>query len=539
MRFQKTQSSTFLFLLKVSCFSFLFFSRLNAAAVAGSLNPQSSAAPLKTFTLRLPGEPETLDWNIAHTMVETYVLMNLMEGLVSFEQGLKISPALASSWTVSPDGKIYTFKIRPNVKWSDGVPLRAQDFVYSWKRLLSPLTAASYAYFLFDIAGAEEFNRGTNKDFEKVGIKALDELTLQVTLARPVAYWIYIPGFWVTFPLRQDVVEKHGNAWAKPGRMITLGPYNLESYEPDAKVVLRANPNYFGKKGNVEKVVALVVKDSSTAMNLYEAGKLDLLTDLATLDMKRSLGRHDLKTFPYLKAVYLGINVSKFPVNQLKVRRAIAMAIDKSKIGEILWGGQQKASTFVPPGLLGHSSNVGLSYDPKKAREELASAGIPVGQPLSLEIIVPNWDKTITLCQYVQAELKKNLGIDVIVQPFDHKTFRAQLDLKIYHAFIISWGADYPDPDNFVSVFLTNSGNNRTSWGNPEYDQLVFQARTLLDEKKRTANYLKAQKILEEDGAAVIPLFYEPNRALVKPRVQGLEINPLNMLLIKKINVLQ
>ena len=491
----------------------------------------------KTFTLRLPGEPETLDWNLAHTMVETYILMNLMEGLVTFDSSMKVIPSLASQWTVSPDGKTYTFNLKKGVKWSDGVPLRAQDFVFSWKRLLSPLTAASYAYFLFDIEGAEDFNKGSLKDFSKVGIKAIDDSTFQVKLTRPVAYWLDIPTFWVTFPLRQDIVEKHGSAWQKPGRMVTLGPFLLDSYEPDFRIVLTANPTYHGKKGNIERVVALVVKDAITAVNLYETGKIDFMTDFDTQDLKRLSGRPDLKIFPYHKVVYMGFTVSKVPVNNLRIRRAISMAIDKSKFDKILFGGQKSASTFIPPSLIGHSAQVGLSYDPVKARRELKLAEIPDSQALSMELLVPNWEKSKTIAEYVQAELKKNLKIDVIIQPFDHKTFRSQLDLNIYQTFITSWGADYPDPDNFASEFLANSGNNRTTWKNKEYDDLVLKARLTVDPKVRAELYQKSQKILVDTDAVVVPLFYEPNVALVKKRVSGLELNPLNYLLLWKVSV--
>ncbi|MCM2323090.1 MAG: peptide ABC transporter substrate-binding protein, partial [Oligoflexia bacterium] len=277
-----------------------------------------------TFFLRLPADPETLDWNRAHTTIETYLLMNLMEGLVAFDSNLKVTPSLAESWTISEDQRTYTFKIRKGVKWSDGVPLRAQDFVYGWKRLLSPVTAAAYAYFLYDIEGAEWFNKGKLKDFEAVGIKALDEHTFQVRLARPVAHFLSIPTFWVTFPVRQDIVEKHGSSWATPGRMATVGPYTLSSRDLDSKIVLGVNPYYYGRRGNIERIVALIVRDDATALSLYDAGKLDFVPDIPTVDLKRLSGRPDLKAFPYLKTAYMGFVTNRYPVSNVKVRRAIA-----------------------------------------------------------------------------------------------------------------------------------------------------------------------------------------------------------------------
>jgi oligopeptide transport system substrate-binding protein len=248
-------------------------------AIAGSHGPD------KILNVRLLGEPETLDWNRAHTTVETFILTNMMDGLVQFDSNMQIAPALASSWKMSGDGKTYTFKLRPGVKWSDGVPLKAKDFVYSWKRLLNPATAAAYAYFLFDVQGAEAFNKGTIKDFSKVAVKALNDQTLQVKLSHPVPYWIQIPTFWVTFPLRQDVVEKYGTVtnsnWTEPGKMVTLGPYTLSEHEFDNKIVLKANPTYYTAKGNLDSIDFLVVRDDSTALNLYESGRIDFLTDIS------------------------------------------------------------------------------------------------------------------------------------------------------------------------------------------------------------------------------------------------------------------
>jgi len=465
--------------------------------------------------------------------------MNLMEGLVTFDGKMQVKPALAEKWTLSPDKKTYTFFLRKDVVWSDGVPLKAQDFAFSWKRLLSPSTAASYAYFLFDIEGAQEFTTGQNKDFSKVGVTVLNDHTLQVRLKQPVGHWIQIPTFWVTFPLREDIVQKHGPDWHKPGRMVTVGPFLLLQHDMDYKVVLTENAKYVGKRGNVDQVVALIIRDSSTSMSLYESGKLDFLTDISSFDLQRSQGhpslKQELKVFPYLKTGYLGFVISKFPVSNVKVRRAIAMAIDKRPLGDILHGGQTPAGSFVPPPLPASGKNLGLPFDPEKARAELRSSGIDSSKALRLDLVTPSWDKPLMLCQYIQGELKKNLGLEVVIQPFDNKTFRAQLDLHIFPLFQASWSADYPDADNFMSMYLSSSGNNRTAWKSKAFDELVYQARYTVGTKAREKLHLKAQKLLVEDDAILVPLYYEPNMALVKSRVKGLELNPLNYLLLKDV----
>lgn len=516
----------------VSALAIVIFVALTQASFAAN-----DADAKHTFTFRINGEPATLDWNRAHTPIETYLMVNLMEGLVGMDQNLKVVPALAQSWKVSKDGKTYTFKLRPDIQWSDGVPVKAKDFVFSWKRLLQPLTGASYAYLLFDIEGAEEFNKGALQDFSKVGIKAIDDLTFEVKLKHPVAYWQYIPTFWVTYPLREDIVEKYGSRWDTPGRMVTVGPFTLESHDLESKIVLRANPKYYGTHGNIERAVGLIVKDDSTAVTLFESGRLDFMTDIPSLDLQRMAGKSELKTFPYLKTGYLAFVVGKFPLTNVKLRRAIAMAIDKNQISQLLHGEQTAATSFVPPKLLGYSKKIGLSYSPAAARKELVKSGIDASQPIEMDMILANWEKNLTLAQFIQGQLKKNLGITVNLQPFDHKTFRAQLDLKVYGSYLNSWSGDYPDPDNFVSVFLGGVGNNRTGWKNTQYDQLVVSARSEQNSKVREKKYTEAQKILLEEDAVVVPLFYEPNIALIQKRVKGLELNPLNYLFLKKVNL--
>ncbi len=500
-------------------------------AVAGG----DERAPKRTFTFRLLGDPETLDWNRAHTSVETWLLTNLMEGLVAHDAKMNVIPSLAESWTKSPDGLSYTFKLRSGVKWSDGVPLRAQDFYFSWKRLLSPATSASYAYILFDIDGAEEFYKGKISDFSKVGISTPDDATIVIRLAKPVAHFIHIPTFWVTFPLRQDVVEKHGTSWPKPGRMVTVGPYELSSYDLDSKVVLSANPHYYGKRGNIDQAIGLIVKEDSTALTLYETGKIDFLADIATVDLKRLDGRSDLVRFPYFKTGYLGFVTDQFPISSVHLRRAIAMSIDKSKIAEFLHGGQKATGSFIPEGMFGFDKSIGLGFDPAAAKKELVKSGVKAGT--KVDLVCTNWEKNLTLAQFIQAEVKKNLGIEISIRSFDHKTFRAQLELYSFPIFLLSWSADYPDPDNFLSVFLSMAGNNRTKWKNSEYDAKVLLARYNQNQKAREKLYGEAQKLLVEEDMAVLPLYNEPILALVNPRVKNLQINALNYLQMRTIDL--
>lgn len=229
---------------------------------------------------------------------------------------------------------------------------------------------------------------------------------------------------------------------------------------------------------------------------------------------------------------------NKYPLSSVHLRRAIAMSIDKSKLDEILHGGQIPATSFVPPKMLAYSAKVGLRYNPARAREELKLAGVDDATRVpAIELVLPNWSKQVTLAQFIQQEIKKNLGLTVVLQPFDHKTFRSQLDLHAFPLFEASWSADYPDPDNFLTVFMGDSGNNRTTWRNAKFDEGVLKARGLLNLHEREKIYLALQKTLLEEDAVIIPLYYEPNMALVRSRVQGLELNPLNYLLLRKVTL--
>lgn len=501
------------------------------------LAPAAYGAPAEpgTFTLRIPDEPETLDWNKAHTEVETYILMNIMEGLVSFDSSVNLKPALATKWTVSADGKTYTFHLRPDVRWSDGVPLKAQDFVYSWRRLLSPLTASNSAYLLFDIEGAKEYNQGKLLDPSQVRVKAVDDHTLQVKLTHPRPNWIFVPTFWVTFPLRQDLVEKYGQGWATPGRMVTLGPYELAYHDLDQQYGFTANPKYYGKRGNIKKFVALIVKDDTAAVKLYEQGKIDFLNDIDSSELKGLTGRSDLKTFPYLRTEYLAFSTNLYPFDIPDVRRAIAMALNRTEIKGVL-PEAQPANSFVPPPLLGYSAQAGVAFDPVKAKAALAASGFDF-KNRKFTLIFEDWGRTKLVGEFVQSQLKKYLGIELELVPMKNQVFRMNVDLHANPFFLEHWAADFPDPDNFLSIFLSNSGDNRFSWKNPEFDQIVNSAGDLTDQAKRKPLYAQAQKILLQDQTVVVPLYYEPIVALVRPRVHGLVVNPVGYLLLSGVNV--
>ena len=490
-----------------------------------------------TFVFRIPSEPETLDWNRAHSPVETYILLNIMEGLVELNHKLEVVPALAQSWTISDEGKTYRFKLRQDVKWSDGQELRAGDFIYSWKRLLSKGTASPYAYLFFDVKNAKKYFEGQISDFNEVGIRAEGDQTLVIELERAIPYWIQLLSFWATYPMRGDGVERYAHAWTKPGNMLTLGPFLLRKIDKGSRIHLERNPYYYRDRGNIKHVVAQVVRSDSAALRMFSRGKIDFVSGLSHLGASGDRWKNKLKVFPYLKVAYLGFNTKVSPFDNVHFRRAVSMAIDKQELVAKLNGRQRAATSFVPPPLKGFSTKVGLAFNPGKAKKELKKSGVGSLVRSKVELLTPTWDKEMTASKNIRQQLRKNLKIRVSIQAFDYKSFRAQLDLDRSGLFQGIWGADFPDADNFMSVFLSQSGTNKTNWKSKKYDQMLMGARHQLGPIARLKSYIRIQKFLQEENAVVVPLFYEPNMALVSEKVRGLHVNAINYVYLRKVNL--
>ena len=489
-----------------------------------------------TFKFRLLAEPSTFDWNQASTLVETPIMMNIMEGLTEVDQNLKPKPCLAEKVNISKDQKTYTFTLRKNIKWSDGTVLKAQDFVEGWKRLLTPATAAPYAYLLYDVIGAEEFNKKQSTDFTKVSVVAKDDLTLVVTLKKPVAYFQYLTGFWPLFPVRKDLIDKDPAQWTKPGKLVTVGPYVLETYQMQTKIILKANPNYWRKTGNVTEVVAQIIKDSATSLNIFKSGGIQMMQDFSPNDLKLARPMPEFRTFPYLKTHYLAFRVKGSIAENTNLRLAIAAAINRKPIPSILNGSETMATSFIPPKVVGHDPKLELTFDPIKAKEYLKKSGLKPAD-VKLELVARNSERPQILAQYIQSELKKNLGIELQIQLFDHKVFRSQLTTASYPMMLMVWAADYPDGDTFMGLFESNTGNNLTHFSNPQFDEDIKKAREDWNSLKRDQLYKQAQNILQVKEAAIIPLYYEDNEALVAKNVKGFSINPIGYYFIKDIQL--
>jgi oligopeptide transport system substrate-binding protein len=461
-----------------------------------------------------------------HVSIE--VLYNLQEGLVRFDDKLGIVPALADRWTVSSDRLTYTFFLR-EAKWSDGVRVSAEQFVWAWKRLLEPSQAAEYAYLLYDIVNAENYNRGSLADFSKVGVRAISDKVLEVRLSSPAAYFLNIPTLPATAPHRPEIVAAHPTDFTSPPHLCTTGPYVLARWDHDSKLVLEANPNFYGKPPHIKTVHLLVVKEDSTALNLYERGELDVAMRVPALSLDRVKERKDFHSYPVLRGYYFGFNVKAPPFDNVWVRKAFAHAVNRAEIVSAIKGGQVATNSWVPKGMAGFEGSAGLAFNPALSREYLAKAGYPGGHHFpQITLSYDSSELNRLVAEKIQYQWKSALNISEIkLQPEEWKSYLARLSGDPPQLFRMGWGADYPDAHNFLEIFTTMNGNNNTRWGNTRYDELIQQGARAETLPLRLRLYHEAQKILLEDEAIVIPIFQTSVDMMVKPRVKNFLIDPM------------
>ncbi|HAP67182.1 MAG TPA: oligopeptide-binding protein oppA [Nitrospinae bacterium] len=511
----------------ITAFFILIFTSCNIAETKNS----------NIFRMSISTEPPTLDWSLATDGVSFNVIASIMEGLTEFDEKLNPKPAIASKWDVSGDGKIYTFYLRKDVFWTDGKPVTAYDFEYSWKRLLNPQTAAEYAYFLYDILNAYEYNSGKIKDPELVGIKAISPGVLEVRLKKPIVYFPSITTFMVTFPQRKDIIEKYGDRWTEPENIITNGPFKLTKWRHEYQLILKANEKYYNGKPKVNTIKLFVVNERNTALTLYETGDLDMVS-LPPEAIPSYREKSEYKNIPLLRGYYYGFNVHKKPFDDGRIRRGFAMAINKEELPRILNGGEIPTDSWISKDMLAHNPKIGVKFNPEEAKRILSNAGFPNGKGLPPITLIFNTDPVNSLiAENVQFQWKRNLNVEVKLDNQEWKVFLKRLKTDTPAVFRLGWGADYPDPDNFMTLFTTDSGNNNTGWSNKRYDELINMARGEGDREKRINMYDEAQRILLEEDIAIIPLFFTAQNVLIKPYVKGLRLDAMELLYLKKLKI--
>jgi oligopeptide transport system substrate-binding protein len=519
-----------------------------APAVPTGPQPLPSDAAYDVYlNFNLATEPPTLDPNLATDTTSVQGDELLFLGLTDFDdKTLNTIPELATEWTVSDDGLVWTFKMRDDVQWVhyDPVnktveakgPVTAHDVVYSVKRCLDPATASDYGYVDYIIKNGEAVNTAEITDLDSVGVRAVDDYTVEFTLEQPAGYFPGIAGMWVNRPVPKTVIEQYGDSWTEPGNIWTNGPYLLDTWEHENRIVMLKNPYYYSADTvQIGTINMVMVTEDSTAFAMYENGELDVqnppLDDMDRIKADPVLSQ-ELYIAPRLCQYYYGFNTTKAPFDNVLVRQAFSYAVDRQKlIDTVLKGEQKPAFTFAPPGIFGSPAEdpdfPGIGFDPAKAKELLAEAGYPNGEGLpDITLMYNTSEAHQKIAQFVQQSWKENLGVEVKLANQEWAVFLDTVKEDAPQIYRMGWCADYPDENNWLlEVFHPLKSANDPKWDPESESAKAFMEATergaaVADPAERAAAYYEAEKILCTDEAIIIPVYYYTRVVCTKSYVQ-------------------
>jgi len=512
-------------------------------------------------------EPAAIDPAITQGIPEANIILQVFDGLTRIDEKNMPQPAIAKSWTISADLKTYTFTLR-DASWTNGTPVTADDFEYAWKRALTPELAAAYAYQLYYVRGGQAFNTsiksGTKyyvqavdakgnpltkkvggKDVpvpnmakeidpsKDVGVKALDAKTLEVVLESPTVYFLNLTAFPTLMPVCKAVVSKNDKWASDPTNFITDGPFKLTEWSHNEKMTFVNNPTYWDKdKVKLTKITYYMVEDESTALSMFQSGQLDASSTVPISELPKLVTSGDAQILPYLGTYYYMFNVTKKPFNDVRVRKALTLAINRKGITEsITQGGQIPALAYVPYGIADalpgsdfrktSQESFYKDNDIATAKALLAQAGYPNGKGFPAFTLLYNTSQAHkSIAEAIQQMWNKNLGITCTLKNEEWGVYlddRTNLNYTVARA---GWIGDYMDPNTFLDMFVTGGGNNGTGWSNKSYDALIAKAKATTDPKARMATLHAAEKILMTD-MPILPIYYYTNPVLLKKTIKN------------------
>ncbi len=504
--------------------------------------PSSSGETPRVFRMNLGTEPPDLDPAKVTDLTSFTVLQNIMRGLTTFGDDGKVVPAIAASWEIRNNGRKIIFHLRPDALWSDGQPVKASDFLFAWRRALDPRRAAPYAFFLFDIEGAEAYFRGKSVP---LGIRVLDERTLEVSLRRSIPFFLDLMASPVALPLRLENIDRHtGDAFSEEAHWIVNGPFQIKAWRHDELLSLQPNARYYGfsqKKPALDRIDMLMIGDSNTSVVMYENNDLDYIettSSIPSFDVRRLRKLPEARIQTLHRIDYLGFNTQKPPFNDVNVRRAFAMSLDRTYYPRLLQSGQKPIASWISPGMPGYNPRIGIVYQPQKAKTIIQNwlqthsekpGLISLGYQTGYDI-----QKQVEIAQFLW---KRNLNLPVHLENMEWKVYLRRLSDDPPSIFRLGWYVDYPDPDSYLSLFTSGNGNNYTGWHHPDYDRWVKEAAVTLNPQKRQLLMDKAQRLLLEKDVVIVPLFVSEKTYLVKPWVHGLSVNAMNLIQLERLQV--
>lgn len=481
-------------------------------------------------------DPSDLDPHTNRGVPESRILNALFEGLATLDPNtLEPIPGAAERWEVSENATRWRFFLRRDAKWSNGEPITAEDWVWSVQRMLTPSVASDYANMTFAIANALEYQTGKLKDFSQVGVKALDPHTLEFTLKQPTPGFASICTIYVLFPVHRATLEKFGGdkrpytSWTRAGNHVSNGPFMLKDWRVSTVVSLVPNPHYHSAaQVRLKEIRFYPIESADTEERMFRAGQLHATAEvpLAKLDGYRKNEPGNLRITPYFGTYFLDLNTRRPPLNDARVRRALALTIDRAALCELVTrGGQQPAYSFNFPGVGGYQLGGKIEGTADEARRLLAEAGYPGGKDFpKLEFLFNTSEAHRPIAEAVQQMWKRELGIDIALANQEWKVYlnaRKTGDFSIARA---GWIAFYPDPDQFASLLHSKSGNNYTGWGNADYDRLLEESQRTPTNDERFALIRQLDVIFARE-VPLIPVYFYTRILLLRPEVKGFPPN--------------
>jgi oligopeptide transport system substrate-binding protein len=511
---------------------------LASPATAASLI--GAARQAATQEVHLPGiEPPTLDPGLAQDLASLDVITQLFDGLVALDSAGGATGVGSEAWTISADGLTYTFTLRQGATWSDGQPVTAQDYAWAWKRNVSPVTASPYANAFFPIKNGQAINDG-ELDPEQLGVQAVDDRTLVVTLERPASFFLSLASTWTFYPLRQDIVEGYGDRWTEAANIVTNGPFTLSEWQHDTRITLERNERYWGTKPTIVRATYQLFPEDGAEQMLaaYEAGEIDTTgagvgSSLPASQIDRIMAdpvlSQQLRSFKQSGTYMLILNHRRPHFQDVRVRQAIGMALDRRELlDDVIKQPGEPASGIQPEGILGRQPTAWPKEDAAVAQQLMADAGYPNGQGFpEITLTFATSATTRLLAEYTQERLRDVLGISVRLESMESAVFlrwrRGNEWEQRGDLYRASWFSDYEDPENWYNHIWgseSDPGVYNAGWVNSRFDNLVRQALTETDTARRTALYAQADQVMAQDYPHV-PLYHDEIRSLVKPYLKG------------------
>lgn len=505
---------------------------LQASLIAALLALAGAPAWAEAIHLGNGAEPESLDIHQSSGVSEANIQRDLFEGLIAEGPDASLIPGAAESWDISEDGTVYTFHLRGDAVWSNGDPVTAGDFVYAFHRGLAPETAASYAFILYPVQNAEQYVAGEITDPDAVGIRAIDDKTLEITLKAPTAYFLDMLTHHMAYPLHRASIEAHPGDWMKPGNLVSNGAYTLAEWQPQSFIRLEKNPRFHDADAvALDEVFYYPTEDEGQELQRFRAGELDVTYDIPAdqIDWIVANLNDQYRNYPYLGTYYYALNTTIAPfADNPGLRQALSLAIDREVLTQkITRAGEIPAYSFVPPGVMRYQQQSPTWADwtqearNARARELYTAAGYGPDNPLEVEILYNTSDNHKKVAIAIAAMWKQTLGVQASLRNEEWKAYLSSRDEKNFEIVRAGWIGDYNDANTFLELFVSDAGMmNNPGYANPGYDELVKGGAFETDLAAREGMLEEAERIFLEDSP-LIPIYFYTTQHMVKPTVGG------------------